>query len=426
MFQAIKKRLFFVVATYFAFWAKLVLRRWQPRIMVITGSSGKTTTLHLVEAQLGDKASYSHHANSSFGIPFDILGLHQVEGSKLRWLYLIIIAPFKIFRKVPAQKIYIVEADCDRPHEGAFLAKLLKPEVTLWVSSYHTHSMNFDKLVSNGQFADHSEAIAYEFGHFAAASSKFVAANKDVPEIVTQLKRVKSKVKLVKVSLEDLTDYQVSKTATTYRFKSGQDVKLPGFHPKEIAVNLELTQALVDYLKLPLDSDYQKFELPPGRGTVLKAQKDITIIDSTYNTGLKPTQAAISMLDKYPGEHKWLVLGDILEQGSLEKDEHEKLATVISKSKAEHVVLLGPRTKAYTLPLLKEKTKLAVVSFESPRDVLDYLRYNLKGGEILLFKGGRFLEGVIEQLLANPEDANKLVRRSREWTKRRQKWGLPK
>ena len=59
------------------FCAQIQLFLWKPRIIVITGSSGKTTLLHLIEAQLGNRAKYSHFANSSFGIPFDILGLKR-------------------------------------------------------------------------------------------------------------------------------------------------------------------------------------------------------------------------------------------------------------------------------------------------------------------------------------------------------------
>ena len=36
------------------------------------------------------------------------------------------------------------------------------------------------------------------------------------------------------------------------------------------------------------------------------------------------------------------------------------------------------------------------------------------------------LEGVIEQLLADPTQADQLVRRGTVWTKRRQAWGLPR
>src|SRR5712691_532805 len=106
MLTSLKKRLYFVVASYFAFWAKIVLRRWQPRIIVVTGSSGKTTLLHLIEAQLGGKAIYSHHANSAIGLPFHILGIGANIEAKYEWFGRLLQAPFKAWRQVPSCKLY--------------------------------------------------------------------------------------------------------------------------------------------------------------------------------------------------------------------------------------------------------------------------------------------------------------------------------
>jgi hypothetical protein len=59
-----------------------------------------------------------------------------------------------------------------------------------------------------------------------------------------------------------------------------------------------------------------------------------------------------------------------------------------------------------------------------PGEALGYLVGNLNGGETILFKGARFLEGVVERLLKNPSDASKLCRREAVWAKRRKMWGL--
>ena len=99
MFRLLKKKLYFTVAFYFRIFAKIQLRIWKPRIVVVTGSSGKTTLLHLIESQLGEKARYSHHANSMFGIAFDILGLKREKLVVTEWIYLVLAAPFRAFKK---------------------------------------------------------------------------------------------------------------------------------------------------------------------------------------------------------------------------------------------------------------------------------------------------------------------------------------
>src|SRR5947199_7925368 len=83
MLNSFKQKLYFPIASYFRYFAIKRLAKWNPRIVVVTGSSGKTTLLHLLEAQIGTNAKYSHHANSSFGIPFDVLGLQRQSLQKL-------------------------------------------------------------------------------------------------------------------------------------------------------------------------------------------------------------------------------------------------------------------------------------------------------------------------------------------------------
>jgi UDP-N-acetylmuramoyl-tripeptide--D-alanyl-D-alanine ligase len=427
MINKVKRHLYFFVASYFGFWAGIVLRRWKPRLVVVTGSSGKTTTLHLIEAQLGDKAVYSHHANGAIGIPFHILGMPTNIEKRSNWITHALMAPFRSLRAVPKTKLYIVEADCDRPNEGKFVSRLLNPEVTLWVSVFRTHSMNFDQLVSSGIFKTHEEAIAYEFGYFAENTTNLVIASGAQPWLVDQLKRVRPGVKLKVIKDESLQSYKILENETQF-IVNGKEIYLGGLHPKELAVNLQLVSGLLEYLNEPLNPHYDELSMPPGRSSVFAGKKGITIVDSTYNTGLGAMTAIMKLFDAYPSNHKWLVLGDILEQGSLEESEHSNLADIILGVKAERVILLGPRTRTYTMPVLKQKLPSSVIleSFESPKEVLHYLTENLSGGEALLFKGGRFLEGVIEQLLENPADEAKLVRREAAWTKRRQGWGLPK
>ncbi len=423
MIRSIKKHLYFVVAHYFAFWARFVLWRWHPRIILITGSSGKTTVLHLLEAQLGDKAIYTHHANGAISIPFHVLGLPPNVPSRASWPIYFLKAPFQILRTLPNKNIYVVEADCDRPNEGKFTSKFLKPEVCLWVSVSRTHSMNFESLVKSKKFSSYEKAIAHEFGYFPEHTKKLVLANGDQKLLASELSRVHRGVEVKAASVKNVSKYQLTKNKALFTI-NGQTIHVPGLQPKKLGVSLQLVNDLLKYLSLPFDSSYSKFEVPPGRSNMLDGKKNTVLIDSTYNTGLDATAGVLELFANYPSEHKWLVIGDILEQGGNDQTEHEELAKILAGESAERLILLGRRTKKYTYPKLQSKK--SVVSFENPKEVLDYLESNLEGGEAVLFKGAQGLEGVVEQLLANKSDANKLVRREATWVKRRQDWGLPR
>ena len=99
----LKKRFLLRSGWLLSFFANFALRRWKPRIIAVTGSAGKTTMLHLIEFELGERAHYSHDANSAFGISFDLLGMEGIRGSKWRWFKLIFQAPF-VPLLLPAQR----------------------------------------------------------------------------------------------------------------------------------------------------------------------------------------------------------------------------------------------------------------------------------------------------------------------------------
>lgn len=419
----LKRALYFPVAYYFAFFARIRLDSWRPRVIVVTGSSGKTSLLNLLESQIGGVARYSHHANSAIGIPFNILGLERKSLLVWEWPKLFLLAPFMVFKKPYEQKLYIVEADCDRHPEGKFLTNLLKPEIVLWLSSTRTHSMNFDYFVKNGKFPRVEEAIAYEFGFFIEKASKLSIINSDSELIVKQLPRTKSVV--LKVSKKDLKSYEVSFGGTQFIIK-GKKYSFSQILPEEFYYSLAFTVELLKYLGLNKGLNSSKFHLPPGRSNLFKGIKNIKILDSTYNANFSSMIAIFNIFEKLKSEKKWVVLGDMLELGEEEKEEHEKLAVLLSKMNLKRIVLLGPRLEKYTYPKLKSSVedKIIIDKFLSPKDVLDCLQKNITGEELILFKGARFLEGVIENLLADKNDVKYLTRREKVWEIRRKQWGL--
>ena len=426
MIEETKKVLYFPIASYFRFFAAIRLRRWHPTIVVVTGSSGKTTLLHLLESQIGKKAKYSHHANSSYGIPFDILDLHRKSLRSFEWFGLFLNAPLAVFKEIPNEKIYVVEADCDRPGEGKFLASLLKPQMVLWLNVFRTHSMNFDSLVSAKKFKTVDEAIAYEYGFFLEYCSESALINGDLPLAVKQKTRTKAQV--IEITKNKfLQKYAVDHEKTTYTIKD-QQFSFKALLPEEIFYAIAMCQETMRQLGLTFDKSFFHFVLPEGRSSFFYGIKNTILIDSSYNASLSSVKALLGMFEKFSARSKWVVVGDMLELGEKEKEEHEELAEILAKMHVDKIILFGPRTTSYTkmklqylgVPMNK------VASFQSLGDVKIYFQENLKGGEAILFKGSQsmLLEGVIEHLLKNKEDARLLPRREKIWTERRAQKGV--
>lgn len=407
-----------MVAGYFWLWAAAVLDRWQPEIIVVTGSNGKTTLLNLLESQLKEDARYTHKANSAFGIAFNILGLERKNLQPSEWFMLFLKAPIAAFTHTPKQKIYIVEADADRPREASFIAKKLRPDITLWVSSDRTHSMNYDKLVVRGGAASVDEAIAQEFSQFARNTTELVLV-KDQPSMLEQLKEIEAAVK--PVSMDSLKSYKLLKQSTEYTTKKGNKYTVPAILPEVAFMQVAMSHMLMKYLKHNFDPSFSGYMQPPGRSSVFSGVKNSILFDSSYNSNLASVTEVIKTFALYPGKVKWLIIGDMIEQGNSEAEEHKKLAKVISKLEFDRIIFVGLRVGRYTKPaLLKLRTDIIQAAFDQPKQALDYIKQEIEGDEVLFFKGARWLEGIIANLLEDPSDRDKLCRREEKYQEYRE------
>ena len=415
----LKKKLYLSVANYFKFWSNISLKRWNPRIVIVTGSAGKTTMLNLIESQLGAKAHYSHNANSAFGIAFDILGMRGITGSKLHWISLFLQTPFRAFVYSRKEKFYIVEADGERPHEAEWIAKWLRPEVSVWVTLGRSHAVFYEQEVAAGNFANVDDAIAHEFSTIPANTRKLVIIDGDNEKMLETTKNIEAKV--VSVKKDALKSYEVYPDKAIFEFAKHKFV----FHdpmPRDVTIQLVMLEKLMKYLNEPINYDLNDFRMPPARSNYLEGKKGIKIIDSSYNAHIISMTTVLDMVKVLHAPHKWLVIGDIIDQGRLEGEEHEKLAQLLLDTKVENIVLIGRRTKKYTYPLLKNKAK--VQSFDKPQQALKYLEKNLTGKETVIFKGSQYLEWIVEKLLAHPEDVSNLARQDEAHRRRRASWGL--
>lgn len=422
-----KKKFYFVAAGYFRFFASYAFKRWHPRVIAITGSVGKTTMLHMVEFEIGKKAHYSHDANSAFGIAFDLVGIKRgVTGSKFRWLYLIFAVPIKSLFFKHTEDFYVVEIDGERPHETEFLAKWLKPEVTLWISLGRSHAVQYENQVETGEFEDIDRAITHEFAMLPQYTREKIYIDGDIYLMTKSMEKIKKHhdipAEVINCYKSDLTKYFVAPTSTDFT------IKKTVFHfaspqPRDLAIQLVMLEKLCKYLKIPLKTDFSKMPLPPGRSSYFKGENGLTLIDSSYNAHLISVESILDMVKSMGTKHKWLIIGDMIEQGKIEGEEHTKLANAITATKPEKVILVGRRTKKYTYPVL-DKNKLDVIALDNVKQALGYIEENAKGYEVLVFKGSQYLEWLVEKLLENPDDAEKLPRRDPVYVKRREKRGL--
>jgi UDP-N-acetylmuramoyl-tripeptide--D-alanyl-D-alanine ligase len=160
-----------------------------------------------------------------------------------------------------------------------------------------------------------------------------------------------------------------------------------------------------------------------GRMQHLKGINDSTIIDDTYNASPEAMKAALDTLYRLRAPQKIAILGNMNELGVYSQIEHQKVGEYCDHRELDLVVTIGPDANKY-LAGAAEAKGCRVKTFQDPYSVAEYLKPIIKDGAVILAKGSQnsvFAEETVKLLLANPADAKKLVRQSKDWLKKKRK-----
>lgn len=440
-FPLMKSQAYFWLAKYFRFFAVIVLKRWKPKIIVVTGSAGKTTALLLINNLVAQKhpVKRSVKANSAIGVPLDILGLHFTNYSPKEWITNILKTPIRAAKRFVfpyTEKYYLVELDVDRPGEMAFFASFIYPKIIFWVSSYATHAANFEELLASGKKSSATEVIAQEYARILTSSTKhtLLIMNGDSPTMMKAVKPYKARKIVVKENsgVHSFSNWQLFRKRTEFTLhlnNRSEVVTIPYLVPKSFGYNLYALYTIAEELGIDeraVKLTIENYSPLAGRSSIFEGVGDTTIIDSTYNSSYYAASSLLTLLQGFPGKRKVAVLGDMRELGRESKSEHRRLATRIIECGVEQVVLVGPCMKQYVYPYLLENgyTDTNVHHFENTYQAGLFIKERLaKPGDVILLKASQntlFFEIIVEMLLKDKSDIDKLCRREVLWEKKRQ------
>jgi UDP-N-acetylmuramyl pentapeptide synthase len=449
---------------------KLKLINPSLKIIGISGSSGKTSTMNAIYAVLQDKfkVKYSYKANSETGIPLDILEFEMPSKySKSEWAKYILLAPFKIIFSWPKYDIYIVEMGVDgidEPKNMRYLLKIITPDIGVYINVDTVHGVNYEHKLNNPKNFHDSKILV---GGAGSHVMDYIEVNETDGELNfnSQVLDTIARDKNLLVSALPKDGYLLLNPKDSRVLKSREFAKC---ETKEIFVTeiIPFRQLLPEHYNLAFEfaiaignifkisrSDSIKlinknFVLEPGRASIFEGKYNSVLIDSSYNSSPNALHDLIDFLDLYP---KYLksntvqllnyfqnpnlpferiaILGDMRELGKNSKMEH-RLAAENSLYKVDTYFLVGEDMRDYFKPRLIElgfdqskiftKNKVG----EILKDLDNFLKNNLSN-KIILIKGSQntiFLEIAVKFLLKKTEDQKKLCRIGEMWDNKRVKF----
>ncbi|TSC95615.1 MAG: UDP-N-acetylmuramoyl-tripeptide--D-alanyl-D-alanine ligase [Parcubacteria group bacterium Athens1014_26] len=107
--------------------AKWTIKRYQPGVIAITGSVGKTSTKEAIYAVLKNCRSVratKGNFNNEIGLPLTILGDYQKIESKFFWVKVILISLARLIIKMKYPEILILEYAADKPGDMKYLLEI--------------------------------------------------------------------------------------------------------------------------------------------------------------------------------------------------------------------------------------------------------------------------------------------------------------
>ena len=411
--------------------SRLVLWKYKPKVVAITGSVGKTSTKDAVYAVISGIAyvrKSEKSFNSEIGLPLTILGVPNGWNNPVTWLKNILKGFWLIIWRHDYPKWLVLEVGIGHPGDMKKTASWIKSDAVI--------------VTAIGETPVHIE---------------FFNSRKQLIEEKAQLIKTLKKDGLLVLNADDEAVLDMkNKTKNifiTYGFKEGAEILGSGdnifyndagyptgiiyrvddngksfpviiegvFGKNHIYASLGAL-ALSSGLKfnmLDAANRLKNYDVPPGRMRLLKGINDSFIIDDTYNSSPYACQSGLETLGEVKNKgRKIAVLGDMLELGKHTKTAHENIGKIVKKY-ADILIVVGQRADAIKNGAMEagmENEK--IFDFPNAYEAGEFLKDFIKQNDLIFVKGsqGMRMERTVEVILEDQENKSKLlVRQDPEW-----------
>lgn len=390
------------------FWAVRVLHKYNPRIVAITGSTGKTTTKDAIYTILQNKddlgrelvAKTQGNLNTEFGVPANIIDPNFSGSVKdkygkvsltLRDIWRISLRAVKLvlFRQF-YPKILILELGLEKPGDIGYFMEFIIPEVGILTNIGDVHLEYFD---NKADLVKEKQNLILK-----VKPSGLVVLNKDDQFSSMMTKNISAKKVLI--SRTGDADYKASDIGVSnsglHFLASGSKglvkISLPVYGQHFVYTALTAL-AVGDYFGM----SYQEIANKLVDFKTAKARferfdfNSFTLIDDTYNANPSSVKSALISLEKLGSQRrKVAILGDMKELGSAYYKGHQQVGILAAKT-LDLLMVVGEGGKLIMDTAINsglDESKAVELDIKKAKDVIfSYLRNN----DIVLVKGSRVI-----------------------------------
>lgn len=364
-------------------------------VIGITGSVGKTSTKELtyaaVAATVGSAAVQKTRGNLNnfVGVPLTLLELDE------------------------ATEVAIVEMGMNVPGEIATLAAITKPTIGVVTSVARVHTEGVGGL----------EGVAVEKAALLEALDEDGVAIHTADDAVLApfVAKLRTRHRISVGTSESARVRLVERTLTSEGLQRARydvlghevvlDLAVLGEAAAKNAAFALAVGAVLGHDVAATARGLADARAERGRLAVLPMSGDVLVIDDTYNASARSVINALetgSELAKLRQGRLVAVLGDMLELGALELEEHAKVGEAVARVGTSLFVACGPRMKAAGLEAEELGADLAK-SVDDPLDAVAMVLDFVKANDVVVVKGSRGMrmERVVDALLSSAGPSRK-------------------
>lgn len=416
--------------------AKLILKKYKPKIIGISGTVGKTSAKEAIFTVLAEffsvrKSEKSY--NSELGVPLTIIGASSGWGSIFSWLAIFIKGLKLILFKQDYPEWLVLEMGVGKPNDMREILSFVKPDIAV-LTTLGEVPVHVEKFKNPEELIKEKSLLVTKIGE-----GKIAVINGDDPAIFDLKEKIKAKT--ITYGFAAGFDLVASNFNLTFKEEGGREmplgatfkvdyagkivpVRMPNCFGRQNAYSALAALAVGGALGLNLvemAETLAKLEPPVGRARLIEGIKNTYIIDDTYNSSPVALTAAAEILIGLPSKRKIAILGDMLELGKYTIDEHKKAGKLVAEA-ADIFFAVGPRMKfAAEEAKANGMSEKKIFEFSTAEEAKPKAQEIIKEGDLILVKGsqGMRMEKVVEEIMAHPELKGKLlVRQEKEWLNR--------
>ena len=420
------------------FFARRIIKKYNPKVIGITGSVGKTSAKEAIALVLSTKFKLRKtvkNFNNEIGVPLAILGIEKPPNHSFwKWCFV-----FKkglsliLFKDNSYPELLVLEMGADKPGDIKYLVEIAPCNISVLTYIAHAHTEFFGTLK---KIVQEKRVIITHL-----TSEDYAVLNFD-NELVRQ-QSIATKAHLLTYGFKEGADLRASDVNVLYDELSGWPIGInfkvsykgnivPVFLPALAAEQLipaalaALSVGILLGINL-VDAGIALKSLKPlaGHMRLIPGIKKTMIIDDTYNSSPEAVKAALKTLLHFEvkqNAERYAVLGDMLELGSETINLHREIGFKVAELGINYLVVVGEAAK-HIAGAAKEAgmEEHRIAEFQNSEAAGKFLQDKLQEGDVVLVKGsqGLRMEKIVKEIMNNPlQEKDLLVRQEEEWLKK--------